>query len=159
MTKDIEKKLKTCEKEKAEYLAGWQRAKADFLNYQKQETERVGEVVGSARTELILEMLKILDNLERASRQNFPKENFGGEGTQRFIQGFWQIKKQFENFLKNQGVEEIKAMGEKFNPDLHEAIEQVTAKNKESGNIIEVIQKGYLINGQLLRPAKVKVTK
>jgi len=83
------------------------------------------------------------------------------------IKGLLQIKNQILNFLKNQGVEEIKSVGEKFDPQLHEVVGEVApsealakgGKSVESGIVIEEIQKGYKINGRLLRPAKVRVTK
>lgn len=152
--KYLQKKLDDCEKEKQEYLAGWQRARADFLNYQKQEIERVGELINATRAEMILEVLEIFDNLERATRQDVTDAQ-----DNKTVQGFLQIKKQFEDFLNGQGIEKIKAVGEKFNPDLHEAVEQIESGDKESGTILEVAQKGYTINGQLLRPAKVKIVK
>ena len=157
--KDIKNRLQECEKQKQEYLAGWQRSRADFLNYQKQERERMGELIKNARSELLLEILKIFDNLERATNQHFLNEGFNKEKQEEFIQGLQQIKKQFEHFLKKQGVEQLKTIAKKFNPDLHEAIGQIEAKDKESGTIAEEVEKGYLLNGQLLRPAKVKVVK
>ena len=75
------------------------------------------------------------------------------------MKGFLQIKTQLQNFLKNHGLEEIKSLGEKFDPNFHEIIEEVETKNKESGIIIEEIQKGYKIKNRLLRPAKVKISK
>jgi len=172
--KDLEKKLEECEKQKNEYLAGWQRARADLLNYKKEEMERIGELVGYATEELILKILPILDNFEIAEKK-LP-EDLKGDGS---VKGVLQIKNQILDFLKSQGVEEIKSVGEKFDPNLHEVVEEVEEKGKEpgiinkdttpsgvilkdttpSGVILEEIQKGYKINGRLLRPAKVKVTK
>ena len=70
-----------------------------------------------------------------------------------------QIKNQILNFLKEQGVEEIKSVGERFDPNFHEVVEEVKVEGKEPGTIVEEIQKGYKIDGRLLRPAKVKVAK
>jgi len=177
---ETKKKLEECQKLKNEYLVGWQRARADLLNYKKEELERLGEILKYADVGVILKILPILDNFETAARQNFPLENLSGQEKERInqaIQGFLQIKKQLQEFLKSQGVEEIKSVGEKFDPNLHEVVEgvepavasasaKVTADKKttagkeiESGVIIEEIQKGYKINGRLLRPAKVKVMK
>jgi len=151
---EIQQKLEECERLKSEYLAGWQRERADFLNYKKEEFERVGELIKYGGIGLILKILPILDNFEVAEKK-LP-EDLKANGN---IKGILQIKNQILDFLKNQGVEEIKSVGEKFDPNFMEAIEQVETKEKEPGIVIEEIQKGYKINGRLLRPAKVKVTK
>jgi len=169
---ELKRKLEECQKQKDEYLAGWQRARADFLNYKKEEIERIEEILKYADVGLILKILPILDNFEIAEKK-LP-ENLKTDVN---VKGILQIKNQILEFLKNQGVEEIKAVGEAFDPNLHEVMEEIepafapasaeaTAGKKategkeiKSGVIIEEIQKGYKINGRLLRPAKVKVTK
>ena len=143
---DLKKQLEDCQKLKHEYLQGWQRARADFLNYKKEEMERMGDVLKYAQEGLILKMLPLLDNFEIALK-NLPDK------------GFSQIKKQFQDFLKEQGVEEIKSVGEKFDPNLHEVVEEIETEGKEGGAVLEEVQKGYTINGRLLRPAKIKVSK
>jgi molecular chaperone GrpE len=150
----LKKELKECKKLCNEYLAGWQRARADFLNYKKQELERIKELGNLTRTELILKILPILDNLERAKSQ-IPEDLKNSD----WVEGILQIENQFRNFLQEEGVEEIKAEGEKFDPNFHEAVEEIETKDKKSGEILEVLEKGYLFRGQLLRPAKVKVVK
>lgn len=156
--KDIEElqnKIKELEKQKDEYLTGWQRSRADFLNYKKEEMERISELLKYSKEEFILKILPILDNFETAERKIPENLKRNDEN----IKGILQIKTQLQDFLKSEGLEEIKSIGEKFNPNFHEAIEQVEVKDKESGTILEEIQKGYKINGHLLRPAKVKVVK
>jgi len=159
---ELKRKLEECQKQKDEYLAGWQRARADFLNYKKEEIERIEEILKYADVGLILKILPILDNFEIAARQTFALQNKSSqekENIDKVIQGFLQIKIQLEEFLKNQGVEKIKSVGEKFDPNFMEVVETVEAKGKASGIVIEEIQKGYKINGRLLRPAKIKVIK
>ena len=159
---DLKKKLEECQKLKEEYLAGWQRERADFLNYKKEEMERIGEFFKYANLNLILKFLPILDNFEIAEKK-LP-ENLKADVN---IKGILQIKNQILDFLKNQGVEEIKAVGEAFDPNLHEVMEEIepafakatAGKEIKSGVIIEEVQKGYKINGRLLRPAKIKVIK
>ena len=151
---EIERQLEECQKLRGEYLAGWQRARADFLNYKKEEMERIGEFFKYANLNLILKFLPILDNFEIAEKK-LP-ENIKNEEN---VKGILQIKNQILDFLKNQGVEEIKSVGEKFDPNFQEVVEEVEIKNKEPGTIIEEVQKGYKINGRLLRPAKIKVIK
>jgi len=149
---ELKKKLEECQKLKDEYLAGWQRERADLLNYKKEEIERISELLKYADIGLILKILPILDNFELMEKK-LP-ENLKNDGN---IKGILQIKTQIQDFLKNQGVEEIECLGKKFDPNFMEIIEQVELKDKDSGIVIEEIQKGYTINGRLLRPAKVKV--
>jgi len=151
---ELKKKLEELEKQKNEYLTGWQRARADFLNYQRGELQRVGELIKYAGTGLVLKLLPILDNFEIAEKK-LEKEAKNDEN----MKGFLQMKAQIQDFLKSQGVEEIKAIGQKFNPNLHEVVEEVETKDKEQGTIIEEIQKGYKIHGKVLRPARVKIAK
>jgi len=141
--RELKKKFEACEKLRDEYLTGWQRARADFLNYKKEEGQRLQNFFEVERVQIILKILPILDNLQKAAN---------------YSEGLSQIEKQFQIFLKEAGVEEIKAE-ESFDPNLHEAIEQVEVKGRKSGEILEVIQKGYKLNGKVIRPAKVKVSK
>ena len=151
---NLKKKLEEAEKLKNEYLAGWQRARADLINYKKEEIERVGELIKFSANGIFLKILPILDNFEIAEKK-LPENLKNDEN----VKGILQIKNQILNFLKEQGVEEIKSVGEMFDPNFHEVVEEVEVKGKEPGIIIEEIQKGYKINGRLLRPAKVKVAK
>lgn len=146
--------LEKCRKQRDEYLAGWQRAKADFLNYKKQEMERLKKVMEYTSQELILKILPILDNLEKAKTQIPPdfKDN-------EWVKGISQITSQLQDLLRKEGIEEIKAIGEKFDPNFHEALEKIEVENKEPGEVIEEVQKGYTLNGKVIRPTKVKITK
>ncbi len=159
---DLKKK---CE----EYLNSWKRERADFINYKKEELERIKGVIGYAGEEMILKILPILDNFEIAEK-SIPDDLKKDE----HIKGLIQIKQQMLDFLKSQGVEPINVLGEKFDPNLHEAIGETSpsdlsaeasakvealAKGGESGIIVEEIKKGYKINNRLLRPAKVKISK
>jgi len=151
--KDPSKKLEECEKLRDEYLAGWQRARADFLNYKKEELERLDFSISIIKAEYILKMLEFHDELERAG-ENAPEELKDKE----WVKGVLQIEDKFHEFFKKSGLKRINPEGEQFNPNFHEAVEQVES-DKESGTIIKVVQKGYLLEGRLLRPAKVKVAK
>lgn len=159
---ELRKKLEECQKLKDEYLAGWQRARADFLNYKKEEMERIGEMIKWANEELVLKFLPILDNFNLVEKK-IPQGLLEDER----VKGLLQIRTQMKDFLKSQGVEEIDCLGQKFDPNFHEVVEDVPAEAlvkagkevKESGIIIEEIQKGYMIQDRLLRPAKVRVVK
>ena len=137
-TEDIE----IIKKQAEEYLNGWKRAKADYLNLKKEMEAQNKEIKEWLSKIFLLPLLDIMDSFDRAGILDA-----GIEG----------IKKQFEDFLKANGVEEMKVVGEKFDPLKHEAIESVDGG--ESGRIIEEVRRGYLVNGEVFRPAKVKVYK
>lgn len=174
---NLNKKLEEAEKKTAEYLAGWQRERADFLNYKKEEMERITGLVGYAAQELVIRMLPILDNFDIAEKkinEELEKdENPEGKPSASYrasVKGLLLIKNQILEFLKSQGIEEIKSIGDppshkasdgqgKFDPKYMEAVEEVEIEGKEPGTVIEIVQKGYKVNGELLRPAKVRITK
>lgn len=141
MKKDLSKELEEC-------IAGWQRTKADFLNYKREEDERSKEVMWYIKEDIFLKLLPILDNLRRAEEQVKKKDEV--------IKGFMHIGEQIRRFFKEQGIQEIKTKGEKFNPELHEAVEEVKGK---AGYVVKEVEKGYTFKDKLLRPAKVKVGK
>ncbi|MBZ1348424.1 MAG: nucleotide exchange factor GrpE [Candidatus Nealsonbacteria bacterium] len=168
--KDAEQQIKECRKQKDEYLAGWQRARADFLNYKRGEIERVEEILKYANLDLILKILFILDNFDLAEKELLKEmtKDKNADLVERKIsigvKGVLQIKTLFLDFLKNQEIEEIKAIGTKFDPNFHEAVEIVEPSFAEafaskSGIVVEEIQKGYKLHGKVIRPTKVKVTK
>lgn len=142
--KKIKKQLKACKKEKEEYLAGWQRAKADLINYKKEHEQKISDYYKFANQGLIAEILIVLDSFELALKHEKDE-------------GLLQLYNQLKNTLINQGLEEIKAVGEKFNPELHESVGEVKVKKK--GFIVEEIQKGYKLNGKVIRASKVKIGK
>lgn len=149
--RDLAERLAECERLRDEYLAGWQRAKADFLNYKRQEEERLAQLVKLANEELMSELLFVLDNFELL------KNKTEGEEKER-LKPLFLISSQLESILRKYGLEKLKVQpGDQFNPELHEAIESVA--EGESGTILEVVANGYTLNGKLIRAAKVKVSK
>ena len=139
--KKLREELKSCRKEKIEYLAGWQRAKADFINRGKDDEKARGEFAKFASERVLREMLEVADSLELAGSADCkPSYN------------------QLIDILKKEGAEPIKASGEKFDPMYHEALEQVEVSEKEKdGVVLEELQRGYTIYDRVLRPSKVKV--
>ena len=154
----MEKEIEKIKKERDEYLDGWKRAKADFLNYKKEEGERIQATIDFSRRCLLEKILPILDNLARAEKE-IPE----GERENKVYKGFLQIVFQWREFLKNEGIEEIETVGKPFNPELHEAVGEVDPstglERGVSGMVAEEVEKGYIMNGALIRPAKVKVVK
>jgi molecular chaperone GrpE len=146
-----EKPSEEIKKERDEYLAGWQRARADFINYKKEEAGRLKGFMEYAEQGFLYSLLPVVDNLERAEKE------LQGDKDSKLAEGFFAIGKQLRDILKSHGVVEVEAEGKAFDPSLHEAIEEV--EGEKSGFVAEVLEKGYLLKNQLLRPAKVKVTK
>ncbi len=144
--------LEKCNEEKEEYLESLKRAKADFLNYKKDEAKRVEYIVDREKEDVFKKLLSILDNFYRAEEEVEKREEEDS-----VIEGFLGIKKQIESFLEEEGVREINTIGEDFDPFYHDAIEAVDGEI--SGKIIEEFQRGYLYKDRVLRSAKVKVIK
>ena len=151
---DIEslKKALAEEKEKSEKcLANWQRAQADFINYKRRNEQERAEVVNYANSTLILNLLPVLDDLERALA-SVPDEL----AESRWVDGIRHIYRKLQAVLEAQGVSVIEAEGKDFDPNFHEA---VMAVEGEEGKVIEETQKGYKLRNRVIRPTKVKVGK
>ena len=140
------------EKEKAEkYLANWQRCQADFANYRKRSEQDKGEIAESANSALICNLLPIMDDLERAIA-SVPAELDESNWTE----GIRLVYNKFKATLEAQGLTEIEARGEPFDPRLHEAVMQ---QEGEEGVVIEETQKGYRFKERVIRPSLVIVGK
>ncbi|MCH7492923.1 nucleotide exchange factor GrpE [Patescibacteria group bacterium] len=145
--------LKLAQKKMEEYMNGWKRAKADYINLKKETDKKHQELIQFANAGLILEMLPIHDNFKRAW-EHVPDNYKKGE---EWLKGIEQIKKQFTELLKNMGIEEIRTVGEKFNPEVHEAVAKEKSEDIKSGRVIEEVKTGYKLYDKVLDHAKVKV--
>ncbi len=140
------------EQEKAQsYYASWQRAAADYQNFKRRVDEERSEVGRLANAALIINLLPLLDDLERALRTVDTK--LAGLT---WIDGIWLIYRKFQALLENAGVKEIEADGQPFDPKVHEAISEAPG---EEGKVVSVVQKGYLLGDRVVRPAMVVVGK
>lgn len=148
----VELKIEECIKERDEYLEGWKRAKADFVNYKREEIERTERIVQYREDIIILEIIRVIDDFESAEKE-IPKEHFEKD---EILKGFKRIKERLESILASFGVKEVESVGD-FNPNFQEAVEIV--EGEKSGTILEEISKGYLREGRLIRPSKVKIIK
>ncbi|PIR70522.1 MAG: nucleotide exchange factor GrpE [Candidatus Niyogibacteria bacterium CG10_big_fil_rev_8_21_14_0_10_42_19] len=146
--KKIKKELEVCRKEKDEYLSGWQRAKADYINSKKDEDRLKEHLVKFAEENIIKDILGVVDGFEMAR-----SSDKAGEWTE----GINNIYKEFIKVLSSYGVEEINDTPKEFDPAVHEAIEQIEANKEDDNRVIQVLQKGYKMRGKILRPAKVRV--
>ncbi len=144
--KKVRDELAACRKEKQEYMDGWQRAKADYVNALKRfgDDAKAAEVRGKVKA--VETLLPAFDALERS------KEH--GE----LPEGFIAIAKQLEGAFAALGLEEVGKVGEKFDPAFHEALGQDPADSEaKDDTITAVLEKGWRINGSVIRPAKVRV--
>jgi molecular chaperone GrpE len=152
--KDLSKKIEEIEKERDEYLAYAQRCKADFLNYKRDEIERLKGLIDYEKEEWALELLNVLDHFERAESETAEQDINSS-----VVDGFLQIQKYFKDFLEKQGIDEIETrVGKIFDPNLEEVTEAVEDKEKEEGTILEIVQKGYKHKDKVIRPTRVKVS-
>jgi molecular chaperone GrpE len=131
------------------YLANWQRAEADFINYKRRSEQEKEEISKFATSALMLNILPILDDLERAFASSPPRLAKHG-----WVDGIKLIDRKLRATLEAQGLSPINALGEPFDPHLHEAVRQ--DKGKE-GIVIEEVQKGYTFRDKVIRPSKVVV--
>jgi molecular chaperone GrpE len=130
-------------------LAGWQRAQADFVNYKRRTEQEQEETVRLANASLVLSLLPILDDFERAVA-SCPQEL----SRLAWVEGIWLIERKLRASLEAQGLSPIPALGEPFDPRLHEAVRQ--AEGKE-GIVLEEVQRGYKFRDRVLRPTQVVV--
>ncbi len=140
----LKEKLKSAEDKAKEYLDNWQRAQADFINLRKRDAEELSNSKAFAEASLIRELLPVVDSLEKAVEAG----NSENEA----------ILSQFMAILKRLGVSLIDPKGEQFDPSLHEAIKtESTHDAKKDHTVHTVMQKGFSLNGKVLRPAMVSV--
>lgn len=138
------------EKKAKEYYSYLQRVQADFENLKKRVEREREEFVRYANEDLIVKLLEVLDNLERAIQ--IESENVSREGIEK-------IYKHMLSVLESSGVKQINALGEKFDPFRHEALMTVNSEDDDDETIVEEFQKGYTLHSKVIRPSKVKVVK
>ncbi|MCT4605289.1 MAG: nucleotide exchange factor GrpE [Marinisporobacter sp.] len=146
--------LKKLQEEKEELNSQYLRMTADFQNYKKRVEKEKSDIYQFANEKLIVDLLPIVDNFERAVK------SYKDEGKdESFTQGVEMILQQFLDVMKKNGVEEIEALEKEFDPSFHHAVMQEESDKYESNIVIDVFQKGYVLNGKTIRPSMVKVVK
>jgi molecular chaperone GrpE len=148
---DEQPELEQLRAEAATNLAGWQRAKADYANLDRDWRERQQQFMGMAKAAIVLELLPIHDNLQLAV-QHLPAER-SGEG---WAQGFVQVARQLEQLLTQMGLERLPAPVT-YDPATHEAVAREGSELPE-GSVIREVRPGYRLAGQLIRPSQVAVS-
>jgi molecular chaperone GrpE len=146
---DIAELLGDVERERDEYLELAKRTKADFENYRKRVASEAASAEKRGRAELARALLPVLDNLDRAIAAATSEDEV--------TQGVRLVREELAGTLHRNGVESYEPQGEQFDPHLHEAMMARPASAEDEGKVIEVLEKGYRLDGQILRPARVVV--
>ena len=150
-----EAKGESCEEQKAAdseeeaWSAKYVRLMADFQNYKKRVEQEKGDIYAYANEKLVTELLTVIDNFDRALAHECADESF--------VEGMRMIFKQLSGVLEKAGLEEINALGEDFDPNYHNAVMMEDNDAYESGKVTNVMQKGYMLNKKVIRPAMVSV--
>lgn len=147
-----EEKLAEAEARAAEYLEGWQRARAEFANARKRMERDRAEARRNATIEVVSSLLPILDDFERAL-ESVPQE----VASNNWFEGVALVHRKLRSILDNVDIERIEAVGQPFDPNYHEAVLQEESDEYESGIVIKELQTGYRLNDRVIRPAMVVV--
>jgi molecular chaperone GrpE len=150
----LQQELDACRTRSDEYLDGWQRARAEFLNYKKRIEREQSQVYQNAAGNVLKRFLDVADDLERAL-QHRPMEGDGAG----WAEGIELIYRKLMNLLESEGVTRMHAEGQLFDPNLYEAVTSEDTDHFKSGHVIEVLQPGYMIGDRVLRPARVRVAR
>jgi molecular chaperone GrpE len=142
--------------ELAELKDRYLRLGADFDNFRRRSLKERQDLHNYANENLVKELLPIVDNLERAVEHGRKEEQRGDSDN--LLQGVELTYRSLLQLLTRQGVVEIQALGEPFNPQSHEAVRRVPTGDKPPGTVVEVYQKGYMLKDRMLRPAMVAVS-
>jgi molecular chaperone GrpE len=149
---DLNKKLEEKEKEATANYDKYLRAVAELDNYRKRAAREKADIIKYGKEDVIKDILPFMDSLDRAL------EHDTGD-VQAFKNGVALIQEQLLSCLKKHGVERIETAGFNFDPNFHEALMQIESDQHEDNKIVSEMEKGYLLNGRLLRPSKVCVCK
>lgn len=136
-----------------EFSEGWQRERADFQNYKRRVERDQIMLTQDISGRIIKRFLEVMDDLERAQK------NLPAGGDPAWAEGIELVNRKLNNLLESENVQRIEAENQQFDPNFHEALSQEESADHESGQIIEVIQQGYMLGDRVLRPARVRVAR
>ena len=145
-----EEPLAKAERERDEYLELSQRTRAELENFRKRAAREAAQAGERAKANLIRELLPVLDNLERAIAS-------AGDGEQHLADGVKMVHAQLVAALEREGIQAFDPAGDAFDPEWHEALSTREEEGTDSGVVLDVVEKGYKLNGTVLRPARVVV--
>ena len=152
--KELSDTIESLQKEKDELFAKLQRVSADYTNFQKRVPKQISDTIGYEKERIIKALLPVLDNFEHTLQNAHSAENVDV-----LVRGIRIIYDQFLDILKSHNVEQIEAFGEQFDPAMHQAMTQQSDPEKEGNIVLEEFQKGYRLNGRVIRPSRVIVNK
>ena len=159
---ELPKELEAAKAQAAEYLEGWQRARAEFANYKRRVEKEQSEAYQNATSRVIGRFVDVLDDFNRAA-QDKPIDSGDAAAyaaaLAQWAAGVTLIQRKLQNILDVEGVERIKAEGQTFDPALHEAVTHEDSAEHQPGQIIAVLRQGYRIGDKIIRPALVRVAK
>ena len=150
----LREELERAESDAAEYYDRYLRLAADFENYKKRIAREVAHRVQEANGGLMSKLVPVLDNFERALNHSEEETDF-----ESFRKGVEMIFEQMKAVLEKEGLVPIDAVGQPFDPNLHEAMMQMESEEYETGTVMEEVEKGYKLNDRVLRHSKVTVSK
>jgi molecular chaperone GrpE len=155
--------LGEAKRERDEYLALAQRTKADFENYRKRVARETSAALARGKADLARQLLPALDNLERALEAGDDVKARDSalalrESHEVLVKGVAMVRDELHSRLESAGVESFDPTGEKFDPQVHEAISVKPEEGTAAGVVVETVEKGYRLDGQVLRPARVVVS-
>ncbi|GIV63548.1 MAG: nucleotide exchange factor GrpE [Chloroflexota bacterium] len=148
----LQQELQNAQNQCKEYFEGWQRERADFMNYKKRVERDQAQLHQVITANIIKKFLVVLDDMERAIK-NRPAD----AEQQEWWNGVDLIYRKLQSILEAEGIQPIAAAGDLFDPNLHEAISHEESSEVQSGHIIEVVQQGYRLGDRVVRPALVRV--
>ena len=152
--KKLRSSLKQATKEKEEYLTGWQKERAEFANYRKQEDERRMHFSESVRERILTRFLSVIDSFNMA----FANKEAWEKVDENWRQGVEHIYTQMNTIFEEYGVKAIGEVGEIFDPNIHQSIDLIETDKKELDHkVANVNQKGYKLGERVIRPARVNV--
>lgn len=152
----LQKMLSQCQEEMAQTKDQFTRLGADFQNYKRRMEKDRQSWTHSIQASLLHDILSVVNDFDRAMEQ--AKSQHTNENLAQWLVGFELIRKSLDEFLKRNNVEPIEQMST-FDPELHEALMHVDSPDHASGAIVQVLERGFLLNGVVLKPAKVSVAK
>lgn len=146
--------LQEASRERTQFKSLAQRVQADFINYRKRVQEEQKEQLNNATSRIILRILPVLDDFKLAVDHAAQTETVGP-----WLEGMRMIQRKLEGLLESEGVSQIRALGKAFDPFEHEALAYREDTAQPEGQVVMVIRDGYKLNGRVIRPAQVVVTK
>jgi molecular chaperone GrpE len=161
VSKDECENCEQVKKESEGYKQGWQRALADYNNLQKETKSRMSEWIQMSELQILEEFIPVYDNFKKAFAHHPELDITTEEGKRikNWVDGIGYIMKQFGEVLKNHKVEEIKTVGEKFDPKMHETVSEEEMEGKEHGEIVKEMDGGYMMGERVVKVAKVIIAK